>query len=126
MEDFKDKKEQRLWEILGQYKAPQPREGYVSRFWTKVSQESPRFKLVPGIFMPRPLALAAVAFTFFFILGVPTVQEHALNQKLSQLPAGDAEVVKNLELAQYWQSLDHMDVLKDMEVIEHGDFGEDS
>jgi hypothetical protein len=117
--DLNNSKDKQLWEMLGSYKVSEPKAGFVNRFWIKIIQGSSKAFSHKIIFLPRPWAFASLALTMVFFLSVPMGIEHYnLEKKLSTMPAEDVEMIKNLELAQYWQGIEHMDSANDSETSE--------
>ncbi len=117
----------RSWEILGLYKPPQPLEGYVRRFWVRLAETVPAGSKPAFFFLPKPWALATVALTVVLILGVSIgLKNYSLEKRLSKMSPDDREIVNNMDLARYWQGIERLDALNDMDVIEHSSFEGDT
>lgn len=105
--------EDKIWEALKQYKAPEPKPGYISRFWIKVSQDVKPARVGFKFFIPKPWALASLSLSILLIIGVSTTP-------MTNLSNGhlDSEIVNNIDLAEHWQGIEHADLVDDLKIIE--------
>ncbi len=109
--------DEKIWEALKHYKAPEPKPGYTGRFWSKISQKSKTESIGLKSFIPKPWALVSLSFSLLFILGISITPLTKVQNNASY----DSEIINNLDLAQHWQGVEHADVLDDIEIIEHLD-----
>ncbi len=117
------------WAMLKDGDGIQPRPGYVSRFWTRVSEELPwqeRIgKDIHESLWNRRLAPAFVAACLVLVVGVFAVRNYFQMQDTHQMLAGleedEMEMVENMELAENFDLIEDMDFWEDMDVIENTD-----
>lgn len=117
------------WAMLKERESIQPRPGYISRFWTRVSEETSwQERVGKGLregLWSRRLAPAFVAACLVIVIGIFAVRNYCriqdTDQTLANLGEDEIEMVKNMELAENFDLIEDMDFWEDMEVIENID-----
>ncbi len=115
------------WDMLKDYPQVDPAPGYISRFWTRLSLETPQHEgiweniketLFGKEFTPAR-AFAAVAFVCVLMisLGVNWFSE----KEFSGLPPEEIEFIENIDLAEYFDVIEDLDFVEDFDVIENFD-----
>jgi len=120
------------WEMLNEWEDIEPTNGYISRFWTQVSQERPWYERVletlNGAMKNKRLAPSFVATCLVILLGTFAIQNYFTiqdeNQKVVTLTAEEMEIVENLDLIEDYELIEDMDFFVDLEFIEDLDFWE--
>lgn len=118
---------EKSWAMLEEWKDIEPPPGYVSRFWTAVSQRKTwqermsryiQEGLVKIRLTPVAAAVCVVVLAGLFALrNYWQIQE--LNQFLGSSNEADWEMVENIELAENLDIIEDMDLLEDLEIIEN-------
>ena len=117
------------WAMRKEGESIQPRPGYISRFWTRVSEETSwqervRQGLREGLWSRR-LAPAFVTACLVIIVGIFALRNYYqiqnTTQTLANLGEDEIEMVENMELAENFDLIEDMDFWEDMEVIENTD-----
>lgn len=117
------------WAMLGEWKDIPPRSGYISRFWTRVSQElSWRERIGKAVKEGLQNRLPAPAFVtacLIIIVGILASRYYSHIRDTDQMLAGlredELEMVENIELAENFELIEDMDFFEDMEIIENLD-----
>lgn len=117
------------WDMLGEWRNIAPRPGYVSRFWTRVSEELSWQERIgkaikEGLRNRRP-APAFVTACLIIIVGIFALRHYFQIQDTDQMLAGlredELEMVENIELAENFEIIADIDFFEDMDVIESSD-----
>jgi hypothetical protein len=113
------------WAMLGEWKDIPLRSGYISRFWTRVSEElSWQERIIEGFRegLRRRPAPAFVAACLALLVGIFALrnyfQTQTTDQMLANLEEDEMEMVENMELAENFDIIEDMDFFEDMEIIE--------
>ena len=114
------------WELLGEWQEAEPDAGYVSRFWTRISQQkswNQRLReAVQNALVPQKPARAYAAVVGILIVGVVafhTTRTYQTRYMLSRMSPEDMEIVEFMELAENLYILEDLELLEDMEIIEN-------
>lgn len=115
------------WEFLGHLETIQPSEGYISRFWTRISQEVPWHEKwlvsLRGLLNFRKLSPAYTSALVLLIIGLFSVwtfyQAKDSEFALANLSDSDIEMIEYIELAENIDIIDELDILVDFDIIEN-------
>lgn len=113
------------WEMLGELDEIEPNPFYVSRFFARVAEQTPRPAKLAGflesLLAPRRLIpLLAAAGLVIFI----TISAHQILHRTdtavaeNQLFEADPEMVESIEVAENFDLINELDFLSDLELIQ--------
>jgi len=119
----------KTWEMLDEWKDIEPQPGYVSRFWTQASLQSPWherfFKDVQEGLTKRRLVPALMTACVIIIVGLLSIRHYFVLQKSNELMVNlseeELEMVENIELAENYELIQDLDLIEDLEIIENLD-----
>ncbi|MBF0504150.1 MAG: zf-HC2 domain-containing protein [Candidatus Omnitrophica bacterium] len=110
----------RAWGLLDLAPTIEPSADFVSRFWTKVAtQESAYERFLRGfkaLWGNRRLVPVVTALSLMIIIGSTGVVEQInMQNKLSQMKTDDIEMLKNIDLAEHFETIKDLDIIKDLD-----------
>ena len=115
---------QRTWEALDGLAQVEPRDDYVSRFWTEVSSRKKWYEQILAFikenFLAKKWAPAYVLIAL--IIGSFAVRSYLeIRQEtviLAEVTQEDIEIVDDFELVENYEIIEDMELLEDWEIIE--------
>ena len=125
---------EKSWEMLDTWEDIEPTPGYVSRFWSTVSQQRPwqeklsrfvRERLLNRRLTPALATACVVVLVGLFALRIYWQVQESQNL-LVDLSEEELEMVENMELVENFDILENMEFLEDLEIIENLDALESS
>ena len=105
---------QKSWELLGNWKPVQPVPGYMSRFWTKVAQETPwHKKFLRGLknFWTNQSVVVSLSTLCVFVAVGPIVYVNFYRppQEIAKMSPEEIEMAANMDFVQYVDALESIE-----------------
>jgi predicted anti-sigma-YlaC factor YlaD len=109
----------RAWEMLGSAPKIEPSADYMSRFWTKVAvQETAYERFLRGLkdsLANWRLIPVATVLSLMLILGsTGIIQQINIQYQFSQIKPDDIEMLQHIDLAQHFETIKDLDVIRDL------------
>ena len=117
------------WAMLSLWKDAEPKPGYISRFWTRLSEEkSWSEKILADVrtvfvrVQAKPvLVLASLVIIVGFVYVRNYLPAKEAEQALARMNSEEIEFVQNVELAQHFDVIENIDLVEDMDILENWD-----
>ena len=123
---------EKTWDMLGLCEEVEPDPGYVSRFWSRVSQKTPWYKRIIEAIRPKfsqmldkRLIPITATVCIVGIVGLFTLKTTVHTQRtetlLTNLSVEEIEFIENIELVENLELIQDIEFYEDLEVIENWD-----
>ncbi len=116
---------QKSWDMLDHLQEIEPDPHYMSRFWTKVSEEKPWYETIldnirTGLFANKLIPALAVS-CFLFVMSFTVFQRYQsanMDQQILELSKEDYDVVSTLELVENLDIIEDIDLIEELDIID--------